>query len=634
MHPEIPNNIFFLPKSAESQFQEGLTNGAFFFQELKFEDVLTETLKSNATDLYFEVTNQNLKFLLSLFSKLKTQIPDIKINLFTKECLFDQFSHYLKENKIHSVAFGVNQATINTWLTSPAELQKYKRVFYKNGNYLYENTYVTQTKAEEAVLILMPAWNNAFPPFGLAHIASAIDSTGTKVKVLDLNNEFWNHINRTQKNKTHFENLVNWNDKKLYKEFLSNEIELMFEVMLREVTDKTKYVGFSMFGTNQLSSEEAMAKLREIRPQVKIFAGGPQCTEPIAFKLVEQNLCDAVVIGEGEETTIELIQKWNTEKENSIIAGAITRIREKAVKGPHRDLMDVNNLPEADFSYFPLYSYDKNSSLPIYSSRGCVAKCSFCSETLFWKKFRALSPDKIVKMIEKNIYNFGINHFYFNDSLMNGSHKLLEDTCDLIIERGLKIEFSGYARFDQKMKPELLRKMAEAGCKNISFGFESGSQKIIDLMNKKVFVDNYQNILKTAAEVGIESNVCIIVGFPGESWRDFFKTLGKAVRMRNSIANINLSIMEISKNSLIEHDFAKYGIVNSQSRFWRTKNWSNFYYMRFLRYVIFELTWRFYTGKRVSIGNWDAGYLMLLKRLKIWLKRKLFFGRPVVDVVR
>ncbi|MGZ3692046.1 MAG: hypothetical protein ACXVAX_11115, partial [Pseudobdellovibrio sp.] len=160
-----------------------------------------------------------------------------------------------------------------------------------------------------------------------------------------------------------------------------------------------------------------------------------------------------------------------------------------------------------------------------------------------------------------------------------------------------------------------------------SFGFESGSQKIIDLMNKKVFVENYEKILQKATSFGIPCQVCIIVGFPGESWSDFFSTLIKVIRVKKYLSGLNLSIMEISRNAPIEKDFAKYGIVNAQNRYWRTKNWTNFYLLRLARYYLFRYSWFLASGKGVSVSTWNSGYLMFITKFIAWFKLK-YFSKP------
>lgn len=614
-------------RDATDSYQSTAQLQAVFIDELNFEVIFSEVVKQQAQHVTVNLNNLSLKFNLSLFEKLKENIPDLNIHIYTADCLFEQVAFYLQKKLITSCQFGVSNEVLYELIKAPNLYFQNKRVFFDNEQFMYKSFLTESIKIQDTLLVLMPAWNNSYPPYGLAHIAGALNSSNINCDILDLNNRFWTTVNQQADNrKTLYENLVNWNVSDMYYKNINQEINFIFDELLKRLSLKTQYIGFSVFATNQVTTQEAVLRIKKQFPHIKVFVGGPQCTEPVGRELIERYGVDAVVIGEGEATVIELINHWRANENLSTpIKGALINKDGKAIQGVSRELLDLSQLPLPVFDLFPLYSYERRASLPIYSSRGCVAKCSFCSETIFWKKFRAISPERIVQMMQDCIFKFGINHFYFNDSLMNGSHKLLEDTCNLIIEKSLNVEFSGYARFDQKLKPELLNKMAKAGCKNISFGFESGSQKIVDLMNKKVYVDNYESILATAAQAGIECNVCIIVGFPGETWRDFFETLTKTIRMRKFITQINLSIMEISKNSLIENDFEKYGIVYNQGRYWRTKNWTNFYLLRFLRYIIFEFTWKLYTGKRVSIGNWDAGYLMLFKKIKHWFLVKISY---------
>ena len=190
--------------------------------------------------------------------------------------------------------------------------------------------------------------------------------------------------------------------------------------MLKEkITPSVRYIGFSLFGPNLFASEDAMRLIRKIRPDIKIFCGGPHATDSIVKSLIAENLIDAAVIGEGEESVLELLSKWQLGQPIAEVSGIAINESGLTKYGPTRLLMDINKLPKPNFSKFPMYRYERRSTLPIYSSRGCVAKCSFCAETIFWKKFRAVKPENIVNMMEDSIKNYGINTFYFNDSRLS-----------------------------------------------------------------------------------------------------------------------------------------------------------------------------------------------------------------------
>ncbi|MGZ3726058.1 MAG: B12-binding domain-containing radical SAM protein [Pseudobdellovibrio sp.] len=594
-----------------------------FSADFFFKNIMTES----AEELSFYISSENFKEWTLLLAKLHKHFRDIRIHLYTNTCLFEDVAVLLTKGMLYSCSFGVNDKKFLDLSKDEKKQKTLKRVFFRNGDFEYSNLENTDSQNNELLLVLMPAWNNFFPPFGIAHIAGAVDALDMVYDILDLNNLFYNSAKLSTVKYKKYDNLVYWQNQALYFESTSRNIRFVFDALLKKITPETKYIGFSIFGTTLLASEEAMQLVREKFPSVKIFCGGPHATETVVKDLIKRNLIDAAVMGEGEESTIELLTRWRNNETPDSVAGVVFNKSGQMSAGPDRALMDINNLPKPNFSKFPLYRYQHNQTLPIYSSRGCVAKCSFCSETIYWKKYRAVTPENIVQMMETAIADYGINNFYFNDSLMNGSHKLLEEMCDLIIAKGIKVKFEGYSRFDHKLSDSLLEKMSKAGCNLLLFGFESGSQKIIDLMNKKVFVENYEKILQKATSFGIPCQVCIIVGFPGESWSDFFSTLIKVIRVKKYLSGLNLSIMEISRNAPIEKDFAKYGIVNAQNRYWRTKNWTNFYLLRLARYYLFRYSWFLASGKGVSVSTWNSGYLMFITKFIAWFKLK-YFSKP------
>lgn len=579
-------------------------------------------MQARATTLHLKLNHAETLEVLPTLVKFKKIFTDLKFHIAAENQLFKDYAPILKSGLIDSVAFGVTQTAFEEFKNNYEKSQSLRRIFYDNGEFIFR----TLSQAKEpasTLLLLMPAWNNDFAPNGLAHIAGCLESIGEPCRVVDLNNFFWRKF-RNDKNKWQsLHNVILWSNYSLYIPHTRPVLEFIFEEIKNHITPEIKHVGFSLFNTNTHPSHDAMKVIKKINPEIKIFAGGPNCSEGWAKTALADGSLDAAVFGEGEATARELIRLWSQNQTlNTPIAGAMININGVAVRGPERPLLKMEDLPLPDFSKFQIYTYD-TVQLPIYSSRGCVAKCSFCSETIYWKKFRAQQPERIVNMMKSAIENFGMNRFQFNDSLMNGSHQLLEDMCDRITDENIKVEFIGYSRFDHKMTPTLIQKMAKAGCKGISFGFESGSQKVVDLMNKKVLVDNYDGILETAYKAGIENIVCIIIGFPGETWADFFSTVKKILKVGKYISRLNLSIMEISPDSLIAKDYAKYGIVNYQGRYWRTKNYTNFFLMRFARYTIFRLIWKYQSGRDVSIYNWSQGYIMFFKKLMMLIKQSI-----------
>ena len=259
-----------------------------------------------------------------------------------------------------------------------------------------------------------------------------------------------------------------------------------------------------------------------------------------------------------------------------------------------------------DFSEFNLYNYNE-FMLPIFLSRGCVAKCSFCYETQYWRKFRIKTPQIAFEELKQSHELYGIHQFRINDSLMNGSHRLLEEFCDLIIKSDLKINYAGYCRLDPKLNKQLLQKMALSGCQEISFGMESASQKVLDNMKKEVDANDFETILRDTYHTGMSVMICIMIGFPGEGWKEYFQTLFKIIKLRKYINQLNLSIFQPGDGTPIWDNSEDYHIelYDRETGSWKSKDGKNTHKVRHFRYILFKKIWFFLKKKKDSNYKWD-----------------------------
>jgi len=146
------------------------------------------------------------------------------------------------------------------------------------------------------------------------------------------------------------------------------------------------------------------------------------------------------------------------------------------------------------------------------------------------------------------INKYKIKVFALNDLLCNANLKKLERTCDLIIKNNLKIKWGGYATIRNDMGIRLLKKMKDAGCTTLHYGFESGSNKVLKLMNKYYIAEYAEKLIKKTKKAGIMVVINIIVGFPGETDEDFNKTL-EFIKMNkqyiDSVANVSVCFIMV-----------------------------------------------------------------------------------------
>lgn len=547
---------------------------------------------------------------------IRRLLPDIRVVAAGTKVDIPNAASKLKSNLIDLVVLEDSlpklEATLVEAFHNPAQVTG-MRIYWKNakGEVQWNRIAPDKTGRQKVLLVLMPAWNNEFLPFGLAHISSALKSADFDVTVLDLNCEFWARMKKRFDNCSDYENLLLWTDEERYKKearpFLDETFAELSSVLQQ---NNYAYVGFSVFLTSTMVCREAFRITREITPLAKIFCGGPSCDDYFAELSFNTNTLDAAVFGEGEYSAIELLGAWRENRaESGPIAGVTLRKTDgSTVRGPPRNLADINNLPAPDYSAFNIYNYE-TYALPVFFSRGCVAKCTFCSETVFWRKFRAVSSNRVVATIKHAVEEYGIRNFQVNDSLMNGNHQILESIADELIRLDLKINYTGYCRLDKRLTPELLHKLYRSGCRNIAFGLESGSQKVIDLMKKGVQVKNFKRILRDAHAAGISSYTCVIVGFPGENWWDFLKTFMLILSIHRYVSDVNLSVLSFSPDTILYADREKMGIVPNEKRdLWTTKKGKNTHTIRYLRYRILRYLWFYLKKKRVSPTGWDFVY--------------------------
>ena len=185
-----------------------------------------------------------------------------------------------------------------------------------------------------------------------------------------------------------------------------------------------------------------------------------------------------------------------------------------------------------DYSDFDFNEYVYPNGINTEFSRGCVAKCTFCEETHFWKYRQRMSTDALAE-IEHLYYSKGTDVVWFIDSLVNGNLSELRAFCKAIIAKDIKLHWTGYCRCDGRMDLEFYWDLRGSGCEALNYGIESGSQKVLNDMAKGVTIPEMEQNLRDGKIVGISAFTNWIVGFPTEDYQDFSDTLTFIWRNRN-----------------------------------------------------------------------------------------------------
>jgi hypothetical protein len=281
-----------------------------------------------------------------------------------------------------------------------------------------------------------------------------------------------------------------------------------------------RFIGFSVWTTNFLSTLIAAAHLKRRRNPPFIIAGGPQVSSSHASAELGlgSGLFDMVAVGEGEQTLLEVYNAFSRDgRVGEGVPGTVCRTPAGTFARSQRPLMRLTSLPTPSFAEMHLAAYQTDSdyrTVPLQFSRGCTDKCEFCSEWKFWERFRTDTAEHTVEQIERVKRDYGATFIIFMDSLLNGIPRRLVDLCELLIKRSVDIRWGSFMR--AQMDAPTAKLLARAGCHDVFIGVESFSDETLELMRKRrTSADNIQAV-EAFLEAGIDVTAGFVPGFPGD----------------------------------------------------------------------------------------------------------------------
>ena len=221
--------------------------------------------------------------------------------------------------------------------------------------------------------------------------------------------------------------------------------------------------------------------------------------------LKELSVFDNIHVGEGDESIVKVANAYRDKKH-------IPRI----IESEFIQDLDLISFPARDLVNMMMFhrKVDGQRCFGIVGSRGCNYKCNFCDRSLFGERVRFRSVDNIVEEIKEIISDYNVRHFEFFDDMWTVNRKRLREFRDKV--KGLNISYRCNGRSDIINK-EVYDLVYESGGKKICFGIESGSQKMLDLMNKGTTVEKNLRAIKVAQSSGLNVMGYFIIGFPGET---------------------------------------------------------------------------------------------------------------------
>ncbi len=297
-------------------------------------------------------------------------------------------------------------------------------------------------------------------------------------------------------------------------------------------------VGFSAQCTTYPAVIQISRIIKKKRSDIKIVLGGHNASFVDKETLTRYPFVDAVVRGEGEVTFRELIAAYERGSERLDISGVSYRLGDRVIRNRDRELIAcLDDLPLPDYGLLPSFSeYREACALPrqiaiLEVGRGCPHHCIYCSESILWRRrIRTYSVHRLVREMETLHHQFGVDCFTLAHDQFTAQRKFVESFCHLVIEKKLHhIPWYCISRLDSVDSP-LLRLMREAGCESMCYGIDSGSERTLAFIRKKIDKDILYRRVKETAEQGLIPTLSFVIGFPEEDRRDIDETLKLALQ--------------------------------------------------------------------------------------------------------
>ncbi|MFP3911540.1 MAG: B12-binding domain-containing radical SAM protein [Desulfobacteraceae bacterium] len=351
------------------------------------------------------------------------------------------------------------------------------------------------------------------PPLGLVNLATALKGTPHRVNVVDL-------VLTIRQGSLGM-------GKAIY--------DHCADVILDQDPD---IVGFSTQCTTYPPILQISKRIKERKPGTRIVLGGHNASFLDCQTLEQFPFVDVVIRGEGEVTFKALMDAYEAGGDFTGIPGATGRRGTEIVQNEARELIpDLDLLPLPDYTFAPPFStYRDACGLPrsiaiLEVGRGCPHRCIYCSESLMWRqKTRTFSVPRLIREMQNLHFNFGAECFLLSYDQFTADRRFVEAFCHEVIRKGLNhLPWYCISRLDS-VDPPLLRLMREAGCESMCYGIDSGSEKTLAFIRKRIDRNLLYPRVAETADQGIVPTLSFVIGFPEEEREDVDETLRLALR--------------------------------------------------------------------------------------------------------
>lgn len=328
---------------------------------------------------------------------------------------------------------------------------------------------------------------------------------------------------------------------------------------------KPDYIGISISLDSQIIAGLTLANLLKKHTNAHINIGGNYFSEVIEqvckFPEFFDLFANSISIDEGERPIVELAKYIDNKISIDEVPNLIYKQNNKIVRNKKCIPLKLNEIPAPSLDGLDLSKYlTPEIVLPIQTTKGCYwGNCTFC-DIPSEKRYEAKDVDKLVNEMKEYKRKYGITNFCFADDATHPTY--IEKVSEKIIENNLNISYYCPTRTEKSLTKEILQKASQSGLKMILWGVESGSEKILKLMNKGIDVENRMEILRESSKLKIWNHAFIFFGFPQETPKEAQKTIDMFAKNSDILNSYSIGTFSLKRNSIIGKNPEQYGIKN------------------------------------------------------------------------
>ncbi len=376
---------------------------------------------------------------------------------------------------------------------------------------------------------------NIMPPLGLASMASYLEKQGIECAIIDC--------------------FARPDSDRMIKDYLSEE--------------KPAFLGISCTTSSFFDGVRITEYAKQCLPGIQVVFGGPHVSALKEKVLMDYPIIDFTVVGEGEQTLVELLESGG-HGEAARIPGMVYRddSGEVCFTGYRKKGIELDSLPFPAYEKLagypaayklPIFNYPKTPNTSCISSRGCPYACSYCDRSVFQRSFRFNSAEYLYEHLRYLKERFNIRHINFYDDQFTFRRKRVEEFTRLMINRPLNMTFNCAVRAEH-IDLELLRMMKEAGCWMVSLGIETGDENLLSQHRQNADLKMLAEKIRLIKKAGIRTKGLLMMGLPGETEESIQKSMDYVFSL--PIDDFNLSKFTPFPGSPIYEDIHEKGTFN------------------------------------------------------------------------